>query len=531
MATKKVNADLEVVGDVISNGENLNQKIDNLEYLLPEAPLPLNGMEFEAGQVSGGVQSAGLADDPDSTFAYGMAAGDLDVPNVIGDASPQIVSLNSDRFDRANEGIMRLIINGVEKETLDLTQTGDAGGHLRETDHALERIDIINHNGFEPYKRGRIRIYIGSNSCNLRAGSNRIRLEHEIEGQLHGSAELDLFFDDAVNSPSISTNVVDSLVTISGPVTPAYLSGVKYLPADAVIGVKVTGLSLFENSFHSQPMTIIGSQAGFPDQNIAFVEGGNGELSGYSNPPQIAENFIVQKDINLASGFFSLNGRLYATARDPFAVSSQVEIPRQDNRTMLVNSYDQQSSNILEKFLDEKYRLPLGAYDSVPGSIIDQWTSANGLSNGNAQVAGALIYPTIDYSTGYTPNAGQPDYSTGFTGDQLYLRAFHDPGVPHNSGVLEIEGLSLSDIEAGGDVKVEIKLPGKIGWLDLGLPFDAGSFQGVDGGGCRTTASGDEFGWSAGSNSSADSGYMVIVRITLMNSSAPVITQLQMMGW
>ncbi len=27
------------------------------EYLLPEAPLPMNGMEFEAGQVSGGVQT------------------------------------------------------------------------------------------------------------------------------------------------------------------------------------------------------------------------------------------------------------------------------------------------------------------------------------------------------------------------------------------------------------------------------------------------------------------------------------------
>ena len=38
MATKKVNADLEVAGEVISNGENLNQKIDNLEFLLPDPP-------------------------------------------------------------------------------------------------------------------------------------------------------------------------------------------------------------------------------------------------------------------------------------------------------------------------------------------------------------------------------------------------------------------------------------------------------------------------------------------------------------
>jgi len=531
VATKKVNADLEVIGDVISNGENMNQKIDNLEYLLPEAPLPLNSMELEAGQVSGGVQSAGLADDPNSTYAYGMAAGDLDAPNVISDASPQLVTLNSNRFDKANEGVMKLIINGTEKETLDLTQAGDGGGHLREAGHALERIDIVNHNDFEPYKRGQMRIYIGSNDCNIRTGANRIRLEHEIGGQLHGSAELDMFFDDGVNTPAISASIADSIVTISDPATPVFLSGVKYLPSGIAIGVKVTGQDIFENSFHPQPLTIIGSQAGFPNQTINFVEGGNAELSGYSNPPQIDEDFIVQKDINLAAGFFSLNGRLYATARDSFNISSQVEIPRQDNRIMLVNSYAQQSSDLLEKFLDEKYRLPLGAYDSAPGSIVDQWTSGNVLSNGNAQIAGALIYPVTDYSSGYTPNAGQPDYSTGFTGDQLFLRAFRDQGNPHNSGVLELVGLTLPDIEAGGDVKVEIKLPGETGWLDLGEPYDAGSFQGNDGDGCRTSASADQFGWSAGTNSTADSGYMVIVRITLKNSSAPAITELQMTSW
>jgi hypothetical protein len=531
VATKRVNADLDVAGEVISNGENLNQKIDNLEYLLPEAPLPLDDMELEAGQVSGGVQSAGLSDDPASTYAYDMAAGDLDTPNVINDSTPQIVTINSNHFDKANEGLMKLIINGTEKETLDLTQAGDGNGHLRETGHALERIEIVSHNDFEPYKRGRMRIYIGSNGCNLRAGANRIRLEHEIESQLHGSAELDMFFDDGVNNPSISTNVADSLVTIADPVTPVYLSGIKYLPAGAAIGVKVTGQNIFENSFHSQPLTIIGTQAGFSNQNIAFVVGGNAELSGYSNPPAIDENFIVQKDIILTAGFFTLNGRLYALARDPFSVSSQVEIPRQDNRIMLVNSYAQQSSDLLEKFLDEKYRLPLGAYDSIPGSIVDQLTSSNALSNGNAQISGALIYPVTDYSSGYTPNAGQPDYSSGFTGDQLFLRAFRDQGNPHNSGVLEVAGLILPDIEAGGDVKVEIKLPGKTGWLDLGEPYDAGSFQGNDGDGCRTSANGDQFGWSAGTNSTADSGYMVIVRITLKNSSAPAITELQMTSW
>ena len=49
-----------------------------------------------------------------------------------------------------------LLINGTLKETLDLTQASDAGGHLRTAGHALERISITAHNGFEPYKYKRL---------------------------------------------------------------------------------------------------------------------------------------------------------------------------------------------------------------------------------------------------------------------------------------------------------------------------------------------------------------------------------------
>lgn len=51
MAVKRVNADLDVVGEVTAAGENLNQKVAFLEHLLPDPSLPLSGLEFEAGQV------------------------------------------------------------------------------------------------------------------------------------------------------------------------------------------------------------------------------------------------------------------------------------------------------------------------------------------------------------------------------------------------------------------------------------------------------------------------------------------------
>jgi len=530
MATRRVNADLVVMGEVTAAGDNLNQKIALLENLLPDPPLPLAALEFEAGQVAGGVQVAHLAHDNAAVYDFGMDAGDLNAPNVIRDSAARILSVNSDHFDRADEGEMKLLINGTLKETLDLTQASDVGGHLRTAGHALERISIIAHNGFEPYKRGRMRIYLGMNGCVLRSGANRIRLEHHIGGALHGAGELDLFYDAGINAPTISANAVDSVISASEPASPVYLSGVRHLPAGASIHVKATGLHCFEMTFHQHPVTIRGGQAGFADQDIDFVAGGDAVRSGYSNPPDSSNPFIVEKDIAIALGFFSLDARITAVARDPFSVSAPVDIARQGNKKLLVNSLLQQSTELIEKFTDEAYRLPLGEYGTAPGAISGQWPSSNALSNGNAQVAGGLIFPSEDYATGFTPSVGQPNYDS-FTGEQRYIRAFRDSNDPHNAGILKLVGLNLADLLSGGNMKVELKLPGQTGWLDMALPFDAGAFTGADGDGCRTSVNADEFSWTAGTNSTALSGWMVIVRVTLKSPAAPTLWEMRMLGW
>jgi len=141
-----------------------------------------------------------------------------------------------------------------------------------------------------------------------------------------------------------------------------------------------------------------------------------------------------------------------------------------------------------------------------------------------------LRYPQTNYSQGFIPQTGQPDYS-GRTGNKVYLRAFRDTNDPHNSGILKLVGLALANIQSEGQVKVELKLPGRTGWLDLGKPFDAGTFTGADGDGCRMAASGDEFAWTAGVNSTAQSGWMVVVRITLKSAAAPLLTEMRLLGW
>jgi len=398
-----------------------------------------------------------------------------------------------------------------------------------QTGNALERIEVTIYNDFEPFKKGHARVHIGLGGADLVQGANRVRLVHEIDAAEHGTGELIIFYDNGVENPALSTNPAQSLVTAPEPGSPVTLSGVKYLPNGAAIHVKVTTTGIFVNTFHAQPVTLKGAEAGFADQDIDYIAGGSAELSGYSDPPQVGEPFVVDKDVTLNQGLFSLDARVRAAVRDPFSEVTPALVPRNDK--LLVNTLSQQSTDLLEKFTDEVYRLALGAYDSVPGQITNQWDGASALSNGNSLVAGALRYPELDFSTGYLPATGQPNYSTGFTGEQRYIRAFRALNDPHNSGILKLVGLTLSDIEPAGDVQVEIKLPGLTGWLDLGLPFDAGSFEGVDGDGCRTAVDSDEFSWTAGAFSTADSGWIILVRVTLKNSAAPALQEMQILGW
>ena len=109
----------------------------------------------------------------------------------------------------------------------------------------------------------------------------------------------------------------------------------------------------------------------------------------------------------------------------------------------------------------------------------------------------------------------------------------YDAGTPHLSGELALTGWTLSSFDTTGSprAKVEIKLPTQTGWLDLGKAYNAGTFTGVDGDGCRTSESGDDFGWTAGGFSTAASGYMYIIRITLLNNTVSLLTNLAETGW
>jgi hypothetical protein len=208
------------------------------------------------------------------------------------------------------------------------------------------------------------------------------------------------------------------------------------------------------------------------------------------------------------------------------------------------------STNSFDIFVDEKYRLVpdingltgtaalypndyVGIPPAIPATVGNPgyWDATIPLVNGNAQSFNAhLIYSTAapnggNFTSGFSPaQAGGVNYSgfnnTNAHGGQVYYRAMYAPGNPRSTGTLTIAGITLTDLtQVSPNIKVEMKLPSITGWLDFAQAFNSGTFTGATGQGCRTGNSGGVFGWSVGTFTTATSGFMYILRITLFNTS------------
>lgn len=224
------------------------------------------------------------------------------------------------------------------------------------------------------------------------------------------------------------------------------------------------------------------------------------------------------------------NCRIAVTPLSVRGISTTVQSAA-ENR--LVNTYTNVSTDTKEYFFDNQYRLPIDNYLTPPASPTGNWDADNllPLVDGNAQVFnGTLVWPSIDFTTGYLP-AQQigTDYS-GFTGDQLYLRSFI-PTNPQTSGTIRIAGVTLANLTAN-DLTVEMKIPGITGWLSLNEIFDESLFSGVDGDGCRLSNDGSDFSFTLGGFSvGPPTNTMLILRITLPDASSPAITYLETLNW
>lgn len=509
------------------------------EVLAALAPAPPSSMAGTVLTNSISLFTGKLSNISGATYKSGQGVGTT-ATYITNQATFSLTTLAS-AFNNADSGVLNVIVNGSNVGSFDLstafdptfktsqqgaTYNGNTGLPYTIGGGKLTIQTVGEYNSFPLWQRGAVRVNMSSPI----SGYNTIQLNHVVNAVTRNAVLVEIFYDARITTPSVSTPTL----SVSSSTTKT-LSGLVFLTIGSVLTSGATVTNGFANTYLQTPLSYSFS-AGIASGSIAITDG---YLSGFSpSAPNSTDTItITAKPFTLAAANQkSLSERITLTYTDVFGGTF---VGTSASQNILVNTYGNISTDLSESFVDENYRLANPGtypsdYTSIPGSITGIWTSSSLLSNGNAQVVnGTLIYPITNYSSGYLP-AQAADYS-GFTGTQVYYRAIKKSSVAHSSGTLNIPGLTAADIGISGTVTVEIKFPSVTGWKDIGQSFNPSLFTNptdllLNGQGCQTSASGSQFGFSMGTGSTIDSGFMLIVRISFL-SSGKIITGLSEITW
>jgi len=510
---------------------NITDAIDDLNEMMgelaPSDASPLGGslpdnITLHSGKLASGANlTYKSGDGPTASVSY-----------ITDDSS---ITLGTLSFNKADEGTLNCYINGTQSGSVNLANAfnedyrNSSQIYTPSTNLRLTVTNVGKYNNFRKWQIGSGQISVTTNT-HLVNGYNWLYMSHEGISTPVSSNNYECWYDsDAVTSVSLigTPKISENTAKIK------YLSGIKHYYYGSTFDVTCSSQHCFRSAYRTDSRLFrIQSMTGHSAENISI---GDGSLSGFSSYPVTGETAtMTNKTITLGSySARSTDARATCVAYNAYDDGSA----QTASEGRLVDTYRSGSAGTSEDtdeyFDDEWYRLPGGTYDSVPNPITNTWDSTVVISDGSGQVYnGRLYYPSIDFTSGYLPSQdGSADFS-GYSNNAVYYRAFYDSGTPHTNGQLQLGNLSDSDVDpvGTGDVNVEIKLPTQTGWLDLGTDYDSGSFTGSDGDGCQTSQSGDDWSWTSGVYSTANSGYMIIVRVTIRNSSKN-LTQIRELGW
>lgn len=516
----------------------------------PDAPLSLNGQSLiVAGTtfVTGGLSQSNI------NYKSGDPAGDI-VNYITNDGTLTLTTPSGNYSNYGDRGLVKLHVNGAVVATIDLGANfvlanrngsqiisgydiqgvGDpiVNGVVSFTGGTFRVISVQLHNGFKFYQKAVVQASITDPSF-LRQGYNSIYVSHEglsiEEGGDQTSSTVDIFYDtDAGANPSVSTPVIAEGVPVF-----KYLSGVKYYDTGSTWELDLTASNCFDNVYHSTESPVVFS--GWPGLSTTAIRYDDTSVTGVSTPPDIDEVMTISNWMLVQSANqMNTDARITATPRDPYGSYTGVQSVSQN---ILIYSYGTASTDLIEHFRDENYRLPNAAYDTIPASITGQWDSTQSLDiyddeTGLQLYLDELYFPTIDFSS-YMPT-GNPDYSLiAAEVNKTYLRAFRDSSASRASGTLRMTGITKTQLY-NRNIRVWIKAPSQTGWLDLTRDYNFSAFTGSDEDGCwvnRDVQSNSDFQFTLGTNYTVNSGDMIVVKIQYPDNTSPRISYMSITDW
>lgn len=512
---------------VLTADTRTSDAVDDINEILgdlaPAQPINLNGNLIPSVAVAQGY----ISDSTNPLYDYNKG----DLGNV---TKFNTFNLNlptpTTQFGKADEGELKFVINGIEVDQFDLKSNFNEDYRNSEQiytpkyspNNYIKITNISKYNNFRKWQKGSAVIEIGNIPANvLTGGEYTFSLKHETPSNTYTTNDYKLYYDNETHRPSIGE--IPTLVEN----TPnfKYMSGVKFYNQGSSFNLNAIINYAFEYTYVNNPVNI--SLPGLTSFDMPYTDS---SITGVSTIPKFNDIInINDKELTLSSNnTSSLDARVVLIPKDPHGNGTSAQSVSEGR---MIYTYPNNSTELMDDFQDETFRLPIGQYNEIPSTLNNQWNSEEVIVNGNAQVfMGSLVYPSMNFSLNRLPQQNI-DYSS-FNGNQEYYRAFRKNNSPKTNGKLAIYGITQSDLNT--NVKIEIKLPSQTGWLDCSKLFNVGTYTGADGDGCVTSFSlvnGTlNINWSSGTYSTAFSGYMYIIRITLLNA-VKSITKIEEIGW
>jgi hypothetical protein len=497
------------------------------------SPVSVDGVWTEAGKRIGIV---------------GAATGDI--TGILNDQVLQHVSVPfaaypADSFGNADKGTLKLFINGIEKDSVDLTIAFGVDNTVGNTVSGLITSPTFASvfplgADFELHMNRTATWLVVDNDPLLVQGYNYIHVVHAYDATILTLTRFEFIVDDNTTATAYSGEVLDVL-NMTGS---KKISGVDYHTAGTA-EYDITINNAYRNTYYGDADAIThgGTNLSAPQEALASSLGD--ELKVVTITNKIAT-------ISPVTGLRLLKGSIGLDTSTKRTVQSTITSTGVAINNILLDSVIPTSTLISESFDDEVYRLPSNVnfenFSAMIASVYDSEQSIKssdaiaGYADAMQIIGGKLVYPggnvgfPADFRTSNIVNGSvwndggtkgtARDYS-GETGNKVYYRFFKQVAPTVSNFIIDVNGnASINFVPVltaltGNNAHLEIKAPSQTGWLDGYKDFATGQFANGDGGRNLTGGAGginNPLGLTIGTKSTALSGGIIVVKITVGSS-------------
>lgn len=421
-----------------------------------------------------------------------------------------VVNYVSKAFGNADAGELRLYVNNTLVHSINLTLPGigagapgsGTGSHLNANGSGFVNLSstgsayLSTSVEFPAFKHRTGKYQIGV--ADQRRGWNYARVIHVV-----GSAQYQTNYVEWINDDD-STTLQASGGSLSFTGTGSTkLSGVEYYNAGNLsYAVKVYNAYKYVYDLSTITLTATNTSNAaanlsysFPSQSRSGIDIAAGE--------DHTKIINVSSQSSLSADYF-LNGGIEVGVNVTHPLkASIVNGGRYSVSQILLYKLTNTSTNLLETFRAENYRIKAGSYDTQ-SSVSDAsnvWDSSVHMLSTSGYADGLQFYNQLLVSPKNTVNggnflgmsngpSGNPNYST-ITGTRTFYRKFQNTsGANQYDLSISLNGSSTivqsSTSLNASRIKISVKIPGKTGWMDVALPYVFGASYG-DGAGLHTS--------------------------------------------